>query len=232
MISENSVYFKLMSQIDHLVIAAESLQQGVDFVRTTFDVDIPAGGYHQTMGTHNHLMQLGNEAYIEVIAINPDATPPKRPRWFSLDDALMRDSLRQQPRLITWVINTPDIETLAQKSLVPIGNVTELSRDNLSWSLGLTGDGRLLGYGMLPYVIQWHTRQHPSGAMADLGCRFESLEIYHNRPQWLGSVLASMGADQLVRIQPLPDTEAPYLSVRIKTASSTVTLTSKSDRPK
>ncbi|MEE8364674.1 MAG: VOC family protein [Gammaproteobacteria bacterium] len=43
-----------------MVIAADSLEQGVDYVRSTLGVDIPRGGVHQTMGTHNHLMQLGN----------------------------------------------------------------------------------------------------------------------------------------------------------------------------
>jgi len=56
--------------LDHLVIAASSLEQGVDYVRKMLGVDIPFGGVHSAMGTHNHLMQLGNSVFLEVIAIN------------------------------------------------------------------------------------------------------------------------------------------------------------------
>jgi len=49
-----------MNRLDHLVMAAETLQQGVDYIRKTMAVEIPQGGLHQSMATHNHLMQLGN----------------------------------------------------------------------------------------------------------------------------------------------------------------------------
>ncbi|RLA10913.1 MAG: VOC family protein [Gammaproteobacteria bacterium] len=215
-----------MNRLDHLVIAAETLQQGVDYIRSTLAVEIPAGGTHKTMGTHNHLMQLGNDAYIEVIAINPQAAAPRHPRWFNLDDALMRASLHRQPRLITWVVNTPDIKAVEHDSVLPIGIPTELSRDALRWQVGLTEDGRLLANGLVPYLIQWHTEPHPSGSMADMGCRLQSLEIYHNRPDWLHSVLTSMGAGHLVSIHSLPDTEAPFLSANIETPSGIVNINS------
>lgn len=218
-----------MNRLDHLVIAAETLQQGVDYIRSTLAVEIPEGGVHKTMGTHNHLMQLGNDAYLEVIAINPQAAAPQHPRWFNLDDALMRASLRRQPRLITWVINTPDIKAAEHSSEFPIGVPTELSRDALSWQLALTEDGRLLANGLLPYVIQWNIEPHPSASMADMGCRLQSLEIFHNRPDWLHSALTSMGADHLVSIHSLPDSETPYLSANIGTSSGTVNINSKQD---
>jgi hypothetical protein len=218
-----------MNRLDHLVIAAETLLQGVDYIRSTLAVEIPKGGVHKTMGTHNHLMQLGNDTYIEVIAINPEAAAPRQPRWFNLDDSLMRASLQRQPRLITWVINTADIKAVERDSKLPLGVPTKLSRDSLHWQLGLTEDGRLLANGLVPYVLQWHTEQHPSRSMADLGCRLDSLEIYHNRPDWLHSILASIDADHLVGIHPLADTETPYLSANIETPSGLVSLNSKID---
>ena len=215
-----------ISHLDHLVIAAGTLQQGCDYIRAQLAVDIPAGGKHNTMGTHNCLMQLGSGVYIEVIAIDPDAAAPPHPRWFNLDDALMRASLRRRPRLITWVINTPDIHRLQQNAVLPIGLPTELSRDNLSWRLGATEDGRLLANGLVPYVIQWHTQPHPSAAMADRGCRLRTLKLHHNRPAWLHSVLRAMAADHLVKIHPLPDSEAPCLSAGIDTPHGSVNLSS------
>ena len=216
-----------MNRLDHLVIAAESLEQGVEYVRSSLGVDIPKGGVHQTMGTHNHLMQLGKEIYLEVIAINPDGLAPKHPRWFNLDDYLMRASLQRQPRLITWVMNTTNIHRVSKKAAYTIGTPTELSRDSLRWLIALTGDGRLLANGLLPYVIQWKSEPHPSRTMADLGCRLLKLEIRHNRPEWLKAMLASINAEHLVSVHGLPDTEAPYLSAAIGTPDGVKTLESR-----
>jgi len=219
-----------MNQLDHLVIAAETLAQGVDYVRSVLGVEIPKGGHHKTMGTYNHLMRLGGSAYLEVIAINPDATIPDQPRWFSLDDALMRESLHRQPRLITWVMNTADIRLLHQNASFPTGTPTEFSRDNLNWQMALTEDGRLLANGLLPYLIQWLSSPHPSLSMAELDCRLATLEIHHNRVEWLRSMLQSIGADHLVRVHRLPDSEAPYLSASIETPSGIRVLTSQPGR--
>jgi len=216
-----------MNKLDHIVVAAHSLVQGVEYLRDRLGIDIPKGGFHQTMGTHNHLMQLDNEAYLELIAINPDAEAPKHPRWFGLDDAMMRERLIKQPALITWVMNTTDIQAIKQQAHFDIGEPTKLQRDNLSWEIALTDDGRLLGSGLLPYVIQWHSAPHPSAGMADLGCRLQSLDIYHNRVGWFQDKLASVGADGLVNVQALEDSEAPYLSARIETPNGIKTLSSK-----
>ncbi len=213
-----------MNRLDHLVIAAETLEQGVDYLRSTLGVDIPKGGIHRTMGTHNHLMQLGKESYLEVIAINPDGIVPDHPRWFNLDEQLMRESLQRQPRLITWVVNTPDIQATHRQAGFAIGTPTELSRDDLRWQIALTEDGRLLAHGLLPYVIQWQSQPHPSNAMTDLGCRLVELGIYHNRPEWLRSMLASIGTEHLVSVHELPDSEAPYLAATIDTPDGIKTL--------
>ena len=215
-----------MNRLDHIVVAAQSIEQGVEYIREQLGVEIPKGGFHATMGTHNHLMQLGNNAYLELIAINPEGAVPAHPRWFALDDALMRESLRQQPRLITWVMNTTDIQNIKAFADLDIGIPTALTRNNLSWKIALTGDGRLLGNGLLPYVIQWHSEPHPSGGMADLGCRLESLELHHNRAGWLYDKLKSYGGGELVTVHALKDREAPYLLATIETPSGTKVLTS------
>ncbi len=213
-----------MQGLDHIVIAAESLTQGVDFVQHTLGVEVPPGGEHRTLGTHNCLMRLGNDSYLEVIAINPQGEVPKRPRWFGLDSSLLRAQLARRPRLLTWVINTPDIEKLAGEAGFDIGTPTALSRDNLSWEIALTDDGRLLADGLLPYCIQWHSSPHPSRGMADLGCRLQNLTLHHNRPEWLAGRLAALGALELVTIDPLPDNEAPYLSATLDTPGGSMTL--------
>jgi hypothetical protein len=216
----------MQTRIDHLVIAADDLTQGLTYVKECLGVDIPYGGLHVKMGTHNHLMQLGNNIFLEVIAINPDTEPPEKPRWFGLDDPFIRRQLKAQPTLLTWVINTKNIDECLQQANFSFGKSELISRGDLSWYFGLPDDGRLLAGGMLPYVIDWQSDQHPSTNMADVGCRFQRLEIYHSHPSWLQSVLASICAEDHVKIHTLPKNSEPYLVAYIDTPQGTKELRS------
>ena len=62
------------------------------------------------MGTHNSVLRLGEAMYLEIIAVNPVAPRPSRPRWFELD-RLETDSA---PRLTTWIARTHDIHAAAR----------------------------------------------------------------------------------------------------------------------
>lgn len=41
-------------------------------------------------GTHNRCLGMEDGIYLEVIAVDPEAPPPSRPRWFGLDDPSMQ----------------------------------------------------------------------------------------------------------------------------------------------
>ena len=205
------------TNIDHIVIGAENLPQGIDFIRKHLGVDIPYGGIHEKMGTHNHLMQLGNNTFLEVIAINPNIASPSNPRWYGLDDPYISRLLKDQPRLLTWVVNTQSLQTLLKKSVFSFGKAEHISRDSLSWTFSLPDDGRILAGGMLPYIIEWHTDLHPSRKMTDLGCRLKRLEIHHPQPLWLHSILESIDALNSAKIIPLDKNRAPFIVAYIQT---------------
>lgn len=209
----------MKTRIDHLVIGAPNLKKGIYFVKETLGIDIPFGGVHMQMGTHNHLIQLGNDIFLEVIAINPDIEPPKAPRWYGLDDPFIRRQIEQQPILLTWVVNTHNINEFVQKASISFGKPELISRGKLSWYFGLPADGRLLAGGMLPYVIEWQSSSHPASSMSDAGCRFQSLEIHHPCPEWLLTVLESINALNLVKVYALPKNELPHLIAYINTPS-------------
>ena len=75
-----------MLKLDHLTVIAPSLAEGVAHVRACLDLDVPFGQRHAYMGTHNHLLRLGDAVYLEIVALDPGAPPPGRPRWFGLDE--------------------------------------------------------------------------------------------------------------------------------------------------
>jgi len=76
----------VMLKLDHLAIIAPSLEVGADYVHDALGIDMPKGGKHPQMGTHNLLLRLGADVFLEVIAVDPEAERPRRRRWFGLDD--------------------------------------------------------------------------------------------------------------------------------------------------
>jgi hypothetical protein len=205
------------SHIDHIVIGAKTLAQGAAFIKQMLGVVIPPGGVHTTMGTHNLLMPLSDSVFLEVIAINPDLPGPLQPRWYGLDDPEVQARLDIQPCLLTWVINTDDIYGLIQNIAMSFGLPQKIHRGELSWTFGLPRDGRLLASGFVPYLIEWETARHPASAMPTTGCTLEGLTLYHAYPDWLNTVLKSVGAAHLVTVKPLGNRTRAGMTVKIRT---------------
>jgi hypothetical protein len=154
------------ARIDHLVVAADSLEQGIAWCVTTLGVQPAGGGKHPLMGTHNQLLAISGErfpdCYLEIIAIDPDAPAPSRPRWFALDDPALRDAVRERPRLVHAVARTHMIEMvrwgLINCGLNP-GEPVAVQRDTphglLKWRITVRDDGRTECAGALPTLIEW-----------------------------------------------------------------------------
>ena len=178
------------------------------------------GGMHPRMGTHNCLLNLGDQTYLEVIAPDPNAPKPDRPRWFGLD-SLKRDS---PPRLAAWVARTTDIEATVAACSEPLGVVAPMSRGELNWLITVTDDGALPLGGIAPILIEWHTPTHPSANMRDSDCRLLRLELKHPEAERVESLLLSIGLEGKVDVIPLPTGSAPCLLATIQTAQGTRTL--------
>jgi hypothetical protein len=211
--------------IDHLVVAARSLEEGSDYLERTLGVKPKGGGEHVTMGTHNRLLRLGDDCYLEVIAINPNAPKPAHPRWFELDDDAMRDSLHTKPRLVAWALRTNCIEELAQRSEYPLGLVKPMSRGELNWRLTLTEDGRLPEGGCIPFLIQWDRSPYPASTMVKSGLRLASLYGRHPQPEIIRRAIRSLGADRLFEVKEAEPGSPPSLTAIIETPRGLIELT-------
>jgi len=221
----------MTTNIDHIAVAASSLEAGVAYIEEMLDVSIPKGGEHPAMATHNHLMQLGENLFLEVLAINSEMTAPDSPRWFGLEDPFVRHSISLKPRLHTWIVNTSDIEHVDKLESFDFGKVASLSRGNLRWKFSVPEDGRLLAGGLVPYVMQWDGMsevgfRHPSQGMMDLGCELVGLELHHPQTTWLESILDSIKAKDLVTVNELPAHTAPYIKAIIRTPTGLKELSS------
>jgi hypothetical protein len=208
----------LSSRVDHLVVAADSLEQGVQWCENTLGVTPGPGGQHPLMGTHNRVLRIAApqypRAYLEIIAIDPAAPPPGRRRWFDLDDVVLKQKLRQQPRLVHFVASSNDAQAALQaleRNGIDRGELVAAERATpngvLSWRISIRSDGQRLFYGGLPTLIQWNSA-HASDAMPDIGLALRSLHACYPRPADLDAAYAAIGLTGVAVEQGMPNVKA------------------------
>jgi|SRR5438034_5579606 len=210
-----------LSALDHLVVAAASLQQGEDYIEARLGARPRRGGKHVAMGTHNSVLRVGKRIYLEVIAIDPDATAPATPRWFELDRTQMQSALSASPRLIHWVARSEDIKAARAACLVDPGPVHELARGDYRWRITIPADGHLPGDGLLPTLIQWSDARHPTDAMPDERIELTALAATHPAPAPIRATLAKLGLSETLKVS---YDARPRLAAMFSTPRGPVTL--------
>lgn len=183
-----------MLKLDHIVVAAETLSQGVSYIENLLGAQMTPGGKHAAFGTHNALLSLG-DSYLEVIAIDPDAPKPPYARWFGLD------SFSGPPRLSNWVLQTDKPRRVIGKTLIGTGDMMTVSRDDLTWQITVPKSGHLPLDDCAPAVIDWMGADHPVTRLPDVGCRLTSLQIEHPHAISLKSFLMGAFSDPRVTVR-------------------------------
>lgn len=206
---------------DHLVVAAATLEQGEDHVEATLGVRPRRGGKHAAMGTHNSLLKLGLRSFLEVIAIDPEGTAPARPRWFALDSAAMRETLRAGPRLVHWVARSRDIDAARRASPIELGSVHPMERGTFRWRITIPDDGHLPGSGLVPTLIQWSDERHPADGLADSGVTLTALAGAHPEPAAIRAALGALGLGDALKVT---FSATPRLAAFLRTPRGAVTL--------
>ena len=189
------------NKIDHFAIGANHLDQGTDYIETKTGVKVPRGGKHEAMSTHNCVMQSGNESFLELIAIDPDApADPGRARWFTLDSADTQKRLLERPRALCWVVGTDNLDAIVASSPVDLGEVVLFTRGDRSWRLTVPKDGSLPMGGLLPAFIEWSPGPHPSTGQQDLGVQLNKVKLSHPNPDELSTILKTLQVDHLAEV--------------------------------
>lgn len=199
--------------IDHITITAPDLISGAAYVKRVLGVEPQAGGEHARMGTHNMFVRLGPELFLEVIAPNPNATRPARPRWFALD-TLMPVS---QPRLSNWVVRTTDIQAAIGQTQENLGNIEAMSRGGNHWLITIPEDGSLPLQGIAPALIEWHTVAHPATGMHDQAMSLLKLELLHPDTTRVSQLMQKLKVEGNIEIKPVLTELAPQLIAHIMT---------------
>jgi hypothetical protein len=209
------------SQLDHLVIVAKTLEQGVLWCEEKLGITPSPGGEHELYGTHNCLFKIATPtfpmAYFEIIAINPNSVRAKKTltlhpkRWFDMDDAVLQKTVSKEPRLVHLVANTSDIKA-ARMALrmegIDRGPAIHASRRTskgvLNWQISVRADGQRLFDGALPTLIQWGKpdatdplRLHPRNTLPRSGVSLQSIEITHPSAAKLATAYACIGLEKI-----------------------------------
>ncbi len=170
-------------ELDHLVLAARRLEDGVQWLEDHLGVTADRGGSHDGFGTHNALLRLGDDVYLEVLAADPAQPRPPRPRLFGLGDENTLRLLERGPCLLHWVVRTRDLPgavgALARAARLPmadLGTASPMQRGDLRWTLTIRSDGARPPQG-LPSVIDWGGAPHPCTRLSDRGVVLERLDV-------------------------------------------------------
>jgi Glyoxalase-like domain len=167
-----------MLQLDHITVVAPCLEEGVAHVRACLDLDIPFGRRRDYMGTHNHLMRLGEAVYFEIVALDSAGQRPSYARWFGLDDQkAVRAAWDGGHRLRAWVVRTRDIDAVLAGNEACLGRKVELTTKNSSFYFSIPADGSRPFGGAAPSVNDRRGKPPSVAAMADFGAKLRSLTL-------------------------------------------------------
>jgi hypothetical protein len=214
--------------LDHLVVAARTLAEGLDWCEATLGIRPEAGGQHVFMGTRNRVFGVASaafpRAYFEIIAIDPELPAPGRARWFDLDDAALQRTLVHGPQLVHWVARCEDI-TAARTTMLaggidcgePLRAERATPHGLLRWQISLRADGRRPLAGAAPALIEWGDR-HPLDSMAGSGVTLDAMVV----GGWPDALAAMLPATIVRDAAPF----APPLSVVLHGPRGRVTLQS------
>ncbi|WOO78911.1 uncharacterized protein LOC62_02G002450 [Vanrija pseudolonga] len=212
------------TKADHIVLTAPDLATGIAHIESALGVSLSPrrGGEHAGHGTHNALLNLGDDFYLEILAINPAAPVPSHPRLFGLSSADLSGV-----RVHHWIARSDDVHAAAEAAKAAgfdVGSPKPMARGDLHWHLTLRDDGGLAADGAFPSLIQWGvTHPHPvAPGLPDVGARLVRLEIRHPRAEELKKAFVAAGLDDARVV--VSDAAGPVLSAVISTPTGEHTL--------
>ncbi len=209
----------IRESVDHLLLGARDLDQGIAWLDARTGVKAQPGGSHPGLGTRNALVSLGGRQYLEIIA--PD--PAQAAFNFNLDLRALAT-----PRLVTWAVSTADVDAAvaaARRHGLDVvgprdGSRTRPDGSVLQWrSAGVRAPFAEADLDPVPFFIEWASSSHHPSSDAPSGCRLVDVAIAGPEPAKLEAVLASLGVEATV-------TKAAHvrLSATLDTPKGRVTL--------
>ena len=178
--------------IDHIVYAVPDLEVAINDLENRLGVRPTFGGYHLTQGTKNALLNLGNQCYLELLAVDQENKDVTAPRWMGID-------LIEQPRITRWALKSTELERDAR-----ILNNYDRHLGKIHSGQRKRSDGELLRWRMtlptaspvvdlLPFMTDWQNSEaHPTDQLAE-DCTLVSILFTHPQPNHILPIFEQLG---------------------------------------
>jgi hypothetical protein len=181
--------------LDHIIWACDDLEKGARRFETLTGVVPQHGGAHASGLTHNALVSLGRQSYLEILA---PTGPPS-----GTDDAFSRLARTAgEPRILTYCLRSArplaEVTQIAEGMGAPKAEVLKNGRTtpegvNLHWQWAAPVFERL---GLaFPFFIDWLDSPHPAATVQTLGVvKLKHFAVGHPLAHDLQRILSAMGA--------------------------------------
>ena len=205
-----------MAGFDHFAVACQDLEEGVRYVESLTGVRAAPGGPHPGIGTHNALLSLGSDVYLEIIAADPEQEEPASPRPFGIDD-------HPGPRLAAFAIHPGTEETIDSvadtirihgPAPAPVMSMSRVKPDGEEISWRLT---RANGVGLVPFVIDWGATPNPA-TVTPGGCSLVAMEGSDPDPSGIRALHQDLGLNSTISDGPTA------IQIVLETPNGTVSL--------
>ena len=205
-----------MHKLDHIVFAASTLEEGTSFIENKLQVKLSDIGYHKDMGTHNRVIRISENVYLEVVAIDPKRKNLKNRKWFNLDNSNLQSKLKKSPQIIGYVIENNDRNI--NKYYDPF---FEASRDRYKWKFAMPTfnnilDSEIIETGIIPSLISWKSEK-PIYQMKKNQFELISFEIeFSETQQQFNNFLKSFGEIEYVSVSMKIEVNPSIFKLKLK----------------
>ncbi len=215
-----------MHELDHLLWQERDLREGEARFSELTGVTPAYGGLHADGGTHNSLLSLGGETYLELIAPNPERPEHLNPEHPGTGGLLENVPPDAAPGLFTFAVKAADlnlVERSAQTSGLEVsrqrGGRKTPSGETLTWETATLKNHDFGGY--VPFFIRWGEVVHPSET-APRGGELLEFSVGHPRHQELAELYAALEVEV-----PVFDADHPRLRATLQTPKGRTVLESR-----
>jgi hypothetical protein len=171
----------MITGIDHIVYACRNLEQGIKEIKEKTGVVAVYGGKHLDFGTHNALINIGNEVYLEIIAPDPSNQKIDPPRWMGVD--LIKDT----GRITRVALKSDDLEKDVEilRKISPKcahwgkGSRKTSSGKDISWKMAYPLAEPLID--LVPFMVEWKGDYHPTQDIPEM-MNLLQIDLYAENP--------------------------------------------------
>ncbi|HJW94920.1 MAG TPA: VOC family protein [Thermoanaerobaculia bacterium] len=204
--------------IDHIMLGAANLDSGIRELEALTGIRAVYGGEHPHLGTHNALISLGPQTYLEVIAPRDGA---------KLDADLAGLTKLEHITPVGWAVGVSDMRALRRqlaksgiKSTTPRpGSRKTPSGDVLRWELVDIEPS----FDNAPFFIQWADMSKHPAKTSPGGCSLTSIELEDPQAKELTRIEQALGLNVAIH-----EAKTPAMSVTLNCAGKSVQISKSS----